>query len=235
MPNSIPIEFRGELINYLSQFITEKRLSVLHQTLNLRTRYITVVLEDVYQPQNASAVLRTCECFGIQDVHVIERKNKFTANPQIVMGSAKWLTITKYPSGKNSTLDAFNTLRQKGYRIVATSPHANDCSISNFDLSKGKAALIFGTELRGLSNEAMNSADEFIYIPTVGFTESLNLSVSAAVCVHTLTQRLKNEGVNHSLSEDEKEEIILQWLRLSIKSSQSIIKRFFQSKNQIIK
>lgn len=232
MPNpNISDDIRRELIAHLSEFVLERRLNILNTALNSRTRYLTVVLEDVFQSQNASAVLRTCECLGIQDIHIIENRNKFTVNPQIALGSPKWLTLKRYRSSKNSSLEAITALRSRGYRIVATSPHTHDASLHEFDLSKGKAAFIFGTELHGLSDVVMQNADEFVIVPTYGLTESLNLSVTVAICMHFLVHKLNNNNTDFLLSNLEKEEIMYEWLMASIKSSHSIEKRFLKSKN----
>ena len=154
-----------QLIAYLSEFLKEERLEVLQRSLRFRTRYLTVCLEDIYQSQNASAVLRSCDAFGVQDVHIIEDKNKYQLNPMVARGSSKWLNLHKYNKGDNPSLEAINSLREKGYRIVATSPHIGDTSLEDFDLTKGKAALVFGTELTGISSTVEQNADEFLKIP----------------------------------------------------------------------
>jgi tRNA (guanosine-2'-O-)-methyltransferase len=219
-----------ELIEHLSVFVLEKRLELLQKVLSSRTRYMTVVLENIFQSQNASAVLRSCECFGIQDVHVIENNNQFNVNPRVVMGASKWLNIKKYNNTPNNSIEAINRLKEKGYRIVATSPHKYNVSLNDFDINKGKFALFFGTELTGLSSSVIENADEFMLIPTFGFSESLNISVSAAICIHTLANRLANSYVDYKLSPEESDELLLHWLRLSVKSWKSIEKRYLNQK-----
>ncbi|MDY6800363.1 MAG: RNA methyltransferase [Bacteroidota bacterium] len=219
------------LTKYLEQFITTERLELFHKLLNQRTRYITVVLEDIYQPQNASAVLRTADCFGIQDVHIIENENEYKINPDVALGASKWLNLVKYNKQENNTLEAISHLRQKGYRIVATTPHTKDVSLENFDLTQGKTALFFGTELKGLSNEMIDNADEFLKIPMFGFTESFNISVSAAIILHHLTTSLRKSVINWQLSDNEKEEILLEWLKKTIKKSSLLIDDFLSKKN----
>jgi len=221
----------NRLIKYLEQFITTERLELFHKLLNQRTRYITVVLEDIYQSQNASAVLRTADCFGIQDVHIIENKNKYQINPDVALGASKWLNLVKYNQQKNNTLEAISHLRQKGYRSVATTPHTQDVSLEDFDLTQGKTALFFGTELKGLSNEMIDHADEFLKIPMFGFTESFNISVSAAIILHHLTTSLRKSEINWQLSDHEKEEILLTWLKKTIKKSSLLIDDFLSKKN----
>ena len=222
-----------ELVNYLQEFVTEKRANLFDRIIENRTRYITVALEDIYQSQNASAVLRTSDCFGIQDVHVIENKNEYKINPDVALGSAQWLNLYKYNQAENNTLEVIQKLKNQGYRIVATTPHTNDVDLPEFDLTKGKVALFFGTELRGLSDLMIENADEYLKIPMFGFTESFNISVSAAIILHTLREKLNNSEINWQLSEKEKNEIKLEWLKQTIKSSDMLIKEFLSHKNNL--
>lgn len=215
-----------KLIKYLSGFVAEKRFQNFQDLINYRTRYITVVLEDIFQPHNASAVLRTCDCFGIQDVHIIEDKNQYTINPDVALGASKWLSLYKHSVGKNISIETLENLREKGYRIVATTPNKDDVNLEHFDLKKGKIALFFGTELNGLSNTVIDNADEYLNIPIFGFTESFNISVSAAIILHHLSNKLRNSKINWELSENEKSEILLTWLRSSIKKVEGIEKDF---------
>ncbi len=206
-----------KLIKYLSGFITERRMELFERILEYRTRYITVVLEDIFQPQNASAVLRSCECFGIQDIHIIENKNEYRINPDVVMGASKWLNLSRYQEKEFNTLDAISGLREKGYRIVATTPGEGSIALEEFDIEKGKFALLFGTELTGLTDIAINQADESIRIPMRGFTDSFNISVSAAIIFHQLTLALYRSDVDWKLKEKEKDELMIHWLNTSIK------------------
>ena len=218
------------LIEYLSDFVTENRFKQFQRVLEHRTRYITVVLEDIYQSQNASAVLRTCDCFGVQDVHIIENSNEYNINPDVALGASKWLSLNYYNEKEQNTLDALNRLKQEGYRIIATTPHTDDIDLEEFDLSKGKTALVFGTELTGVSNVVMDNADEFMKIPMYGFTESFNISVSAAITLHHLIYKLKNSKVDWRLNEKEAGEILLNWLRKTIKKSDDIEKRYYEDR-----
>ncbi len=220
---------KENLIEYLTPFISERRIKLFDTVLSQRTRYITIVLEDIYQAHNASAVLRSCECFGIQDVHLIENVNEYRISPEVALGSNKWLSIYRYNQGENNTRHTLQSLKNKGYRIVATSPHKNDCDLENFNLNKGKVALVMGSELTGLSENALEIADEFVKIPMSGFTESLNISVTAALCIHFLTGNLrKDPSIEWRIPEDERKEIKLAWLRNSIKDYERIEKRFLE-------
>jgi tRNA (guanosine-2'-O-)-methyltransferase len=220
---------KTKLINYLEQFVTPRRVQLFDSVLSNRTRYITVALEDIFQPHNASAVLRSCECFGIQDVHIIENRNQYSINPDVALGSYKWLNLYRYNTQPDNTPEAIESLRKAGYRIVATTPHKNDCSLADFDLHKGKIALLFGTELEGLSPAALELSDEFLRIPMTGFTESLNISVTAAIIIYHLVNELRDSGIDWQLTPEERQLVKLTWLRNTIKKSDQIENKFNES------
>lgn len=215
-----------DLIEHLSGFVTENRLSQFMRVLRERTRYITVLLEDIYQSQNASAVLRTCDCTGIQDVHIVEQWNEFEINRDVTLGSNQWLSLRYYNENRDNLKAAVSELKNRGYRVVATSPHVEGTTPETFDIESGKAAFMFGTELNGLSDHAMELADEFIRIPMVGFTESFNISVSAAILLYQLRGRLGDSELEWRISEAERSELLLEWLRNSIKMSSQIERKF---------
>lgn len=220
-----------ELIGFLETILTEERLSTINRVIQNRTNYLTVVLENIYQPHNASAVLRSCDCFGIQNVHIVENTNEYNVNPDVALGSAQWLNLHKYNSKPNNTFDAINNLKKQGYRIVATTPHTNDVTLDEFDLEKGKVALMFGTEQDGLSDIAMENADEFLKIPMYGFTESFNISVSAAIIFNRLTAMLRNSEIAYNLNADEYRNVKLKWLINSIKKPEILINDFCKKNN----
>jgi tRNA (guanosine-2'-O-)-methyltransferase len=218
---------KQKLLGHLLEFITAERKARFYEMLSLRTRYLTIILEDIYQPHNASAVLRSCDCFGIQDVHIIENKNKYEVNPDVALGSSKWLTLYKYKGSGSNTADCLRKLKMDGYRIVATTPHKNDFTPDTLPFD-GKFALLFGTELQGLTEEAINLADSFIRIPMYGFTESLNISVSAAILLHSLTSRLRKSDVSWGLEEKEKTGILIEWAACTIRKPDVIIRDFLK-------
>lgn len=216
------------LISFLSELVTAERYNNFQQVINNRTNYITVVLEDLFQSHNASAVLRSCECFGVQNVHFIENKFQFIENPEVAVGSSQWITTNRYNRSENNTLETIKKLKKDGYRIVATTPHKDDVSLDKLDLERGKIALIFGTELNGLSDLALENSDEYMKINMFGFTESFNISVSVALCLYELTLRLRKTNIDWQLSESEKDTIMVDWLKKSIKDSENIIKYYFK-------
>ena len=227
--STYPAELQRQLLHYLSTFMTTRRNDLFRRIASQRTRYITVVLEDIFQSHNASAVLRSCECFGIQDVHFIENKFQYELNPDIALGSWKWLTLNRHADAADNTTECLRKLKAQGYRIVATSPHKQDTTPDKLDLDKGKVALVFGTELDGLSDQALAMADEFVRIPMVGFTESFNISVSAALCIYQLTDRLRQSTLNWQLDDDETVSLLLGWMRNSIKMSQALENKFVEN------
>jgi len=224
------ISIKKELLKHLSEFISENRKQRFEDIINFRTKYISVVLEDIYQSHNASAVLRSCDCFGIQDVHIIENRNKYVLSENVTLGSSKWLSLHKHNHKEQNTITTINKLKSEGYRIVATSPHKNNSLLENLSLDR-KFALVFGTELEGLSDEAIENADEFVKIPMYGFTESFNISVSAALSLHYLSEKLRKSNINWHLTEEESIDIQLDWMRNTIKMVDVIEKKFLKDRS----
>ncbi|MEM8640437.1 MAG: RNA methyltransferase [Cyanobacteria bacterium P01_G01_bin.54] len=209
------------LIDYLTTFITPERRARLDEILAQRTRHLTVVLEDLQLEHNASAVMRSCEAFGVQDIHVIEQGHEFNPNIFISMGTERWLTLHHYWD----TASCFAQLRGQGYRILATSPHTSEISIRELPV-KQPIALVFGNELRGISTLAQTQADGLVYIPMRGFCESFNLSVSTALCLYELTERLPQEQPHWQLSPAQQQELRLAWLRYTVKASAALERLF---------
>lgn len=218
----------SELRAYLSGFISDHKKELFSRIIEKRTRHITIVLEDIYQPHNSNAVIRSCDCFGIQDIHIIENKNSFVTNSHIELGARKWTTIHQYNKQENNTLDCIRHLRNIGYKIVATSPHHAEKPPNELSLET-PVAIFFGTEKEGLSKQVMDHADEFIKMPMYGFTESFNISVCAALILYILREKLDKIG-KWELTPDEKEDILLQWTRNSLKDPEGLIKRYIEEK-----
>jgi tRNA (guanosine-2'-O-)-methyltransferase len=219
------------LWEYLTAHITPERRNRLEEVVSLRTRFLTVVVEDIYQAQNASAVLRTCECLGIQDVHIIENENEYQLNPLVVQGSANWLTLNRWNLKKENTEDCLQHLKNEGYQIAATSLHDEVVDLNDFDVKK-KTALVFGNEKNGISDEVRKHADVFLRIPMVGFTESFNISVSAAICLYQFMNILKKSDLPWQLSQEEKNALLLEWVSKNFIYIDLMIERFL-SENDI--
>ncbi|NNE78576.1 MAG: RNA methyltransferase [Pricia sp.] len=211
-----------KLLAYLEDFISEERKERFLRILEHRTRYITVAIEDVFQLHNTSAVIRSCESFGVQEAHVIENRFGKRLDKNIAMGAQQWVDVHRY----SNTTECIGALRKKGYTIIATTPHRAECPLTNFDITQ-KTALLFGTEREGLSEEALKASDGFLQIPMSGFTESLNISVSAAIIIQTLTSRLRKSNLPWQLSVEDKLEKRLDWTKKSIKSIDDILTRYY--------
>ncbi|SRX75455.1 tRNA (guanosine(18)-2'-O)-methyltransferase [Aequorivita antarctica] len=211
-----------DLLKHLQTYLTEHRNTRFQKVLSERTRHFTVVTEDVYQLHNTSAVMRTCDVFGIQDLHVVEEKVSKRIDKEIAMGAQKWVDFKRYGSIK----DCIVNLKSSGYQIIATTPHDNSTLLHEFDVTK-KSAFFFGRESEGLSDVVMNAADGFLKIPMYGFTESLNISVSAAIILQSVVSKMKQTNVNWQLSEEEKFKLEMQWLKKTIKASDEIIERYY--------
>ena len=199
------------LISFLEQLVTEHKRERMNAVLANRTRHVTVVLEDLFQEHNASAVMRSIECFGVQDLHAVEMRNRFIMSSGVAMGASKWINIHRYKTMES----CYQKLKTDGYRIIATTPHATARSLPDLSLEK-KFALIFGTEHVGLSGYAFEHADEFVTIPMYGFTQSFNVSVSVALSLYHITNVLRASSLNWRLSEQEMRDIKLTWLRKTI-------------------
>ncbi|PWK17955.1 TrmH family RNA methyltransferase [Xanthomarina spongicola] len=211
-----------KLLAYLETYLTENRRLRFDTVLSQRTKHFTVATEDVYQLHNTSAVIRSCDVFGIQEVHIIEETNTKRIDREIAMGAQKWVDLHRHHSVKDSIKD----LKGKGYQIVATTPHTTDCLLHEFDVSK-KSCFFFGRETQGLSQEVLDQADCFLKIPMYGFTESLNISVSAAIILQHVTTKLKQTDISWHLTLEEQQEKRLDWIKKTIKSYDEIVERFY--------
>ncbi|RTY95273.1 RNA methyltransferase [Flavobacterium sp. GT3R68] len=214
-----------EYLAFLENILTENRKEKFLKVLQNRTHHFTVAIEDVFQMHNASAVMRSCEVFGIQELNVIEERYGKSIDKEIAMGAQKWVDINKF----DSVSGCIASLKGKGYQIIATTPHDNDCLLEDFDISK-PSALFFGTERDGLSEEILKQADGFLKIPMVGFTESLNISVSAAIIIQNLMNRLRHSDIDWHLSDEEILEKRLAWAKNSIKDIKRIEARYYSEK-----
>lgn len=217
-----------ELLKYLEGYLTEKRKTLFRKVLRDRTRHFTVVLEDIYQQHNASAVVRSCDIFGVQDLHVIENKYVNKVSRHVAKGSQKWLTFHRYREASENTENCLTALRDQGYQIIATTPHNNSCLLQDFDITK-KSAFVFGVEKEGVSEEIMEQADGYLKIPMVGFTESLNISVAAAIILQNLTERLRKSEVLWKLTSTEKELLYFEWVEKTIKNVDKIKTYYFEN------
>lgn len=234
MTNSLSKGQQKELLTYMDSFLTDARRDRLTNVLNQRTTHFCVAMEDLFYERNSGAIIRTADGYGIQNVHVIEPANSFKAKVTNVIskGAEKWVNKMQHDNLENGSLGCIHHLREQGYQIVATSPHADGHTIHNFDISK-KSAFFLGAEKVGISNQVMEEADDYISMPIYGFTESYNVSVANAILLHELTNRLRNSDVKWQLSEDERASIMLDWTMKSVVSSHHIAQKFMEDQGWI--
>ena len=214
-----------KLLEHLETYLTPERKARFDAVLPNRTKHFTVATEDVYQLHNTSAVIRSCDVFGIQEVHIVEERNSKRIDREIAMGSQKWVDLQRFHTVK----DCIQNLKDNDYQIVATTPHENDLVLADFDIRK-KSCFFFGRETEGLSQEVLEAADCYLKIPMVGFTESLNISVSAAIILQDVTYKLRKSDVIWQLSEQEQLEKRLDWISKTLKSYDKIVERYYQDK-----
>lgn len=208
-------------IEYLSQFILPERFETLSRTVSNRTKYMTLVAENMFHPQNASALVRHCEAFGVQTLHTVQTFCRFNPNVDIVRGTDKWIDMYHH----TSTAEALQHLKGEGYRIIATSPHYQSCTPESFDVTKGKFAIVMGTEKTGISDEVMATADEFLKIPMCGMVESLNVSACAAIIIYMLSERMRHEVNGWQMTEAEQITTLYHWMIHSIKDARPLLER----------
>ena len=209
----------------MNEFITEERKEVLQRTVSQRTHYMRIMTENMFHPQNASAIMRHCEAFGIQQIHTVEDRCKFDPSVNIVRGTQKWVDVEHH----DTTAEALRALKSEGYRIVATTPHRCSATPESFDVTKGKFALVFGTEHAGISDEVIEAADDFLMIPMCGMVESLNVSASAAILIYMLSERIRQSVDGWQLSDAEQLKLLTRWTMSSVRDYEGILRRAEQS------
>jgi tRNA (guanosine-2'-O-)-methyltransferase len=200
------------VIAALEPLTTDARGDRLKSILGERTGSVTVVFDHPHDPHNGSAVLRSCDAFGVQRVHVICGQDQFAASRMVAKGSERWVDIIHH----ESAAVAARLLRQEGFRLFVTHPEGR---LTPTDLvSLEKVAFILGNERDGVSQELTELADDTVRIPMRGFVESLNVSVTAAILVQAACQ-----GRPSDLSERERQNIYARWLRKSVPRADEVL------------
>lgn len=220
----IPKDRLQETFDYLKQFLTDERLSKIEHFSKESSDFVLPVMEDVYQFRNAAAIVRSVEACGFHHVVALEEENVFNPNLKVTKGAETWVQVEKMPNN----LDSLKEIKSRGYRILAVSPEKNATMLPDYEV-KEPIALVFGTELEGVSDEILDFADETLAIPMFGFTKSFNVSVAAAICMYELKQKLMKSGIEYQLSDQKLLELKIRWAKNSIKSSEQILERFLGS------
>ena len=211
-----------QLVEYLKEFVVDERRDLFEAKIQERTRHIAIVLENIFQGRNISASIRSADCFGIQNVHIIENDNIFNDDSEVSMGAEKWITTKRYNKKKHNSIEAIKKLKSEGYQIIATTPHNADFHLYDLDITEKKTALFFGSEVKGCSKQVLCLADKKMKIPMYGFTESYNISVSVSLCLQHLTYKMRKSDIDWQLPKDQRDKVTLQWLRNSIKAAAEI-------------
>lgn len=207
----------------LAECMTGERFETLRRAASLRTRYMTILAENTYHPQNAAALVRHCEAFGVQEMHTVETVCRFTPSAAVVRGTDRWVDVCRHAS----SAEALRALKAEGYRIVATTPHREDTTPETFDVARGPFVLVFGTEHAGISDEAIAAADEFLRIPMCGMVESLNVSASAAILIYQLSQRVRRQVGAWAMTPQQQTETLYRWMLRSVADAARILERRF--------
>jgi tRNA (guanosine-2'-O-)-methyltransferase len=225
------MEIEKAVLDEFYKIITPNKVEMFDRIAAQRTKHVTIALENIYQEHNASAVLRSCDCFGLQEMHVIEKGFQYSVQRDIALGAGRWVDLFNYNLGENPTDDCILNLQNKGYKIVATTPHTNAYSIHDLPIDK-PLAFFFGTERRGLSQEVLNRADYQVKIPMYGFTESFNISVSVAIVLQVLRDRMEKSELKWKLSEEEQIALKIKWCRKILNGGQALENEFRKRINE---
>ena len=220
----IPKDKLQETFDYLKQFLTDERLRKIEHFSKESSDFVLPVMEDVYQFRNAAAIVRSVEACAFHHVVALEEENVFNPNLKVTKGAETWVQVEKMPNN----LDSLKEIKNRGYKILAVSPEKNATMLPDYEI-KEPIALVFGTELEGVSDEVLDFADETLAIPMYGFTKSFNVSVAAAICMYELKQKLMKSGIEYQLSDQKLLELKIRWAKNSIKSSEQILERFLGS------
>lgn len=203
----------------LEQFILSKRKKRLQEVLDKRTASLTLVVDSFHKEHNIDAVLRTCEAFGMQHVHVIPQSEKVKPFQDITQGADRWLTIHYYETAE----ECIRRLKEEGFRILAGSLGEGSVPLRDCDFS-GKVALVLGNEVDGASEAVIKMADGLFVIPLVGFSQSLNVSVAAGITIHHVRQWKENRKEKaEALPENENQQLMEKWIKKSVKHADRIL------------
>ncbi|ROH97555.1 TrmH family RNA methyltransferase [Chryseobacterium daecheongense] len=216
----------AQTFDYLKQFLTEERLGKIEHFSQESSDFVLPVMEDVYQFRNAAAIVRSVEACGFHKVIAMEEENVFNPNLTVTKGAETWVEVEKMP--KN--IDSLRTIKNRGYKILAVSPEKNAVMLPDYQITE-PIALVFGTELEGVSDEVIEFADETLAIPMYGFTKSFNVSVAAGICMYELKQKLLHSGIDYKLDQEKLLKMKIRWSVNSIRSGAQIFEKYLKDNN----
>lgn len=210
-----------QVLEEFHNIISENKIELFEKIASERTKHLTVVMENIHHDHNASAVLRTCDCFGIQEMYTIEKNHSYKIQRDIARGAGSWVDLINYNQVDNPEKKCIDDLKAKGYKIIAACPHENDFDLNDLPIDQ-KTAIVLGTEWDGVSDEMKNMADGFVKIPMFGFTESFNVSVSAALILQDLRTRLNKSTIPFLMSKEEQIKLRIKWSTKIIRNGEGL-------------
>lgn len=212
-----------QTFEYLKQFLTEERLQKIEHFAPESSDFILPVVEDVYQFRNAAAIVRSVEACGFHKVVALQEEYSFEPNLRVTKGADTWVEVEKLPRN----MESFQDIKNRGYKIVAVSLENNAKMLPEYEI-KEPIALVFGTEMEGVSQEILDFADETLAIPMYGFTRSFNVSVAASICMYELKQKLIKSDIDYKLNEEKLLRKKILWAVNSIRSGQQIFDKYLK-------
>ncbi len=220
---SLSLKQKKELFLHLSKHLSETKLPLFEQVWSNRNSALRLVLENIYQPLNASAILRTADALGVHWIDVVENEHPWTINRKIAKGALDWLKIEKH----QEVTAVLNLAKLQGFEIAVTDFSPEAISIYEYVPTR-PVALVMGTELSGISKKVKEMADVSLVIPMTGFSKSLNVSVAAGIAISHLTLPTQSLSSQFPFQEEEKYDAFIQWARHSIYWSDALVKEFME-------
>lgn len=220
------MEDLAKTFEYLKQFLTDERLRKIDHFSPESSDFVLPVMDDVYQFRNAAAIIRSVEACGFHKVVAMEEENVFDPNLTVTKGAETWVEVEKMP--KN--IDSLQKIKDRGYKILAVSLEKNAVMLPDYQITE-PIALVFGTEMAGVSEEVIDFADETLAIPMYGFTRSFNVSVAAGICMYELKQKLINSNIDYKLGEEKLLKMKIRWAVNSMQSGQQIFQKYLRDNN----
>jgi tRNA (guanosine-2'-O-)-methyltransferase len=209
------------VIEALSPTVLPGRLERIRAVAHRRTRDVVPVLENLHDPHNASAVLRTSDAFGIQDVAMVREDNEFLAANRVAQGTHRWLDLHLF----SEPAECAEWLKKRGHRILVAKMDGN---VGPETLGDGKVAVVFGNEHRGVSSSMAALADDTYAIPMMGFVESLNVSVAAAVTLYAATAPRMKRGEH--LPAPDAQVLFARFLMGNVRDAERIVEEHAKSR-----
>lgn len=224
--NEMQMSDLAQTYEYLKQFLTEERLAKIEHFSQESSDFVLPVVEDVYQFRNAAAIVRSVEACGFHKVVALQEEYSFEPNLRVTKGADTWVEVEKLPRN----MESFQNIKDRGYKIVVVSLENNAKMLPEYEITE-PIALVFGTEMEGVSQEILDFADETLAIPMYGFTRSFNVSVAASICMYELKQKLIKSDIDYKLSEEKLLRMKILWAVNSMRSGQQIFEKYLREKN----